>query len=313
MCGIMGFSRLGKVTPFTTEVLRETLAETVIRGRDATGVAAVYENRKARFAKHHIPGDIFAYTEWFDYVANPAEEIQLFIGHCRATTHGSELDNKNNHPHVSEDGRWFLVHNGVMNGWPKVVEESLTSECDSEVLLHYFSTLGAEDGIKAIVENTTGDYAFFALDAVEKKLYFYSDGTRPLVSQLIPEIGGFLLSSTDSILQEGYKAAGGKKRPKSITVPPYHLFVISADQEKGEDLGEFKAKKVAHYGEPYRWSSHQGVITPSSPPPRVWNTRAEAMATLSKKFSPITGQAGWFNGPTELDPPLLPNAKEATA
>lgn len=65
--------------------------------------------------------------------------------HARLATHGSPLDNKNNHPHWTENGS-VLVHKGVVH--PRVSFNDARSECDSEQLLLSLEELGLVRGIQ---------------------------------------------------------------------------------------------------------------------------------------------------------------------
>lgn len=54
---------------------------------------------------------------------------RIVAGHTRFATHGTSLDNRNNHPHSG--GNWSIMHNGVLYSRHK---KQLT-QCDSEYVL----------------------------------------------------------------------------------------------------------------------------------------------------------------------------------
>ena len=129
MCGIVGY--IGKGV--AQEVLLDGLRRLEYRGYDSAGVA---------FHEGHQ----FFMARETGRVGNLAQSIQrkcssasLGIAHTRWATHGP-VTVSNTHPHVSYDGKFIIVHNGVIENFfslkrflsQKKIE--FTSETDSEVL-----------------------------------------------------------------------------------------------------------------------------------------------------------------------------------
>ena len=93
------------------------------------------------------------------------------LGHTRWATHGEPSD-VNSHPHVSEDGRIAVVHNGIIENYVEIKEflqaqgVHFASETDTEVvaqLLEYYYKDGQDDLLGAVVKvlhRIQGAYAF---------------------------------------------------------------------------------------------------------------------------------------------------------
>ncbi|MDR1953785.1 MAG: glutamine--fructose-6-phosphate transaminase (isomerizing), partial [Clostridiales Family XIII bacterium] len=100
----------------------------------------------------------------------------LGIGHTRWATHGSPI-RENAHPHLSEDGRIAIVHNGIienyleLKAWLKKNHKiTFKSDTDSEVIAHLVSIFYDGDLIEAVrkaVAKMRGAYAVGIIAADE--------------------------------------------------------------------------------------------------------------------------------------------------
>lgn len=136
MCGIIGYAGPG---PENTgkhdalDVVLEGLKRLEYRGYDSAGVAVdagdVVEYRK----KAGKLGNLLAELE-----ANPLPASGTGIGHTRWATHGGPSD-VNAHPHVADEGRLALIHNGIIENFDALKKHlleagySFKSETDTEV------------------------------------------------------------------------------------------------------------------------------------------------------------------------------------
>ena len=72
------------------------------------------------------------------------------IGHTRWATHGAPND-INAHPHASNDGKFAVVHNGIIENYMELREELVRkgyrfeSETDTEVIVHLIEMYYAGD------------------------------------------------------------------------------------------------------------------------------------------------------------------------
>jgi glutamine---fructose-6-phosphate transaminase (isomerizing) len=131
MCGIVGYIGEQQVAP----LLIQGLKRLEYRGYDSAGVA-VAKNGKLLVRKE--AGKIAELEKLL--VEEPVEGV-YGIGHTRWATHGPP-NQKNAHPHVSENGDFAVVHNGIIenaNTLRRVLQEKghvFSSETDTEVLVH---------------------------------------------------------------------------------------------------------------------------------------------------------------------------------
>jgi len=131
MCGIVGY--VGKQK--AAAVILEGLKRLEYRGYDSAGVA-VLQNDRITVAKK--VGRVENLTK---EVARHSFTGTTGIGHTRWATHGGVTD-ANAHPHVSSDGKFAIIHNGVIenyNGIKKfLISKGYTfaSETDTEALVN---------------------------------------------------------------------------------------------------------------------------------------------------------------------------------
>ena len=107
MCGIVGV--YGK-NPEKT--LIDRLYRLEYRGYDSAGIA-VKVNTTVNLYK--AKGEIKNLEKTVEITPN----AQLGIGHTRWATHGKP-DETNAHPHTSADGKWTIVHNGIIENYTTI-------------------------------------------------------------------------------------------------------------------------------------------------------------------------------------------------
>lgn len=180
MCGIFGFVAKGR-GKVNVDWLAAIAAETQTRGHHAFGLSWLEGDGTAkRIRNFKRPG---AFTDRPGDLGRVANS-RLIIGHCRWATHGSPLDNRNNHPHPVTGGG-SLVHNGVVRNYSWMARHfavSMATECDSEVLaLAMGKTDGSAAGRLAKVANRAeGLLAVLTIlpPATGRKLYRYAVARR---------------------------------------------------------------------------------------------------------------------------------------
>ena len=184
MCGIVSVK--GKNATSKTIV---SLKKLEYRGYDSCGIAYKSGGLKCFKAK--------------GYIANleeklPTNRSKIAIGHTRWATHGKPNE-INSHPHLSADGKFACVHNGIIENYKELKKSYLKdvkflSDTDTEVipnLVEYFYNLEVKltgqnklDYIKIAFEKTIkllkGSFAIAIINEYDDNIYF-ARHSSPLV------------------------------------------------------------------------------------------------------------------------------------
>ncbi len=100
MCGVFGFAGTEHEVAATVGPALQSLE---YRGYDSWGVSWIVE-REMETRKH---------TGRLALDELPAIRASAAVGHTRWATHGGVTD-ANAHPHLSQSGRFSVVHNGII-------------------------------------------------------------------------------------------------------------------------------------------------------------------------------------------------------
>ncbi len=180
MCGIVGFTGARAAAP----LLLEGLKRLEYRGYDSAGIA-VMGGGGIRVEK--ISGKV-------EKLCEKTRDGALVpgctgIGHTRWATHGAPTD-LNAHPHLSNDGRWAVVHNGIIENYAELREEltakgyTFQSETDTEVIVHLLEHYDSGDPkatVMRAVAQLEGSYALGVLCADRPDTLFAVREASPLI------------------------------------------------------------------------------------------------------------------------------------
>lgn len=143
MCGIVGYVGPRAATPIIINGLRRL----EYRGYDSAGIAVIQDGEIA------LRRDVGKLSNLEQRLAQNPISGQTGIGHTRWATHGVPAEH-NAHPHLSMEGDFVVVHNGIVENYLELREELMAegvkfrSETDSEVIVHLierFASNGAND------------------------------------------------------------------------------------------------------------------------------------------------------------------------
>ena len=181
MCGIVGY--IGQRP--AADLLVSGLRRLEYRGYDSAGVAVVNGDLNVRKKEGKVDG-LARLLE-----ANPLHGT-VGMGHTRWATHGAPTD-LNAHPHESADGRFAMIHNGIIENYGPLRDQlrekghTFKSETDTEVLVHFVDQIQQETGlplaeaIRQALTQVVGAYGIVAVSRDEPDQLIVARNGSPLL------------------------------------------------------------------------------------------------------------------------------------
>lgn len=197
MCGIVGYIGYRDAYP----ILIKGLHRLEYRGYDSAGVALLAGDHKMNIYKSK--GKVSNLEE-----SAASKDISGHIGiaHTRWATHG-EPSTLNAHPHVSQNGKLALVHNGIIENYSnlKTFLEgkgfTFKSSTDTEVLVQLIQFIQDEYGkdlegaVVSALRRVTGAYAIAVVDKETPDKIVVARKSSPLVVGIGEDHKEFFLAS----------------------------------------------------------------------------------------------------------------------
>ena len=261
MCGIVGY--VGQKQAL--EIIVAGLRRLEYRGYDSAGVAVISAGELVVRKKAGKLANLETLLG-----TDPMPNSTTGIGHTRWATHGGPTDS-NAHPHVSEDKRVAVIHNGIIENFAELRAEltavgvQLSSETDTEVVAHLLAheLPGSDDDLAEAMRRTCrrleGAFTLVAVDRLTPDLVVAARRNSPLVvgvgngeNFLASDVAAFVDHTRDALeLGQDQVVA---MTPTSIQVTdfngepvevtPFHVDWDAAAAEKGGyDL--FMLKEIA--------------------------------------------------------------------
>ena len=165
MCGIVGY--IGSKN--AKDILLEGLKKLEYRGYDSSGIFLYNDVPILKKCKGKI-SDLEKIL-----IGNNLNKAKIGLGHTRWATHGAP--NKiNSHPHSSNSGELFIVHNGIIENYESIKSilikkgYSFNSETDTEVLINLIEEIKKSEkvklrkAVKIALSQVTGAYSICIFD-----------------------------------------------------------------------------------------------------------------------------------------------------
>ena len=180
MCGIVGYIGFNQASDF----LLDGMAKLEYRGYDSAGIAVIGAENVIKIQKK-----VGRLANLEAIVKADPNEGTVGIGHTRWATHGRPSD-MNAHPHASEDGKFAVVHNGIIENYMPLKEELIEkgyhfkSETDTEVVAHLLEDMYDGDFVSTVrrmLARVDGAYALEIICADEPDKIICTKKENPLV------------------------------------------------------------------------------------------------------------------------------------
>ncbi|KRN03521.1 glutamine--fructose-6-phosphate transaminase (isomerizing) [Holzapfeliella floricola] len=196
MCGIVGV--VGNEN--ATDILVNGLTKLEYRGYDSAGIYVNNQNNQDFLVK--ATGKI----KELKNKITPEVKGSIGIGHTRWATHGIPTI-ENAHPHLSNDDRFYLVHNGVINNYQELRDDYLAdvkfhSQTDTEVVVQLVDRFVVDEGLdtftafQKVLHLIDGSYAFLLVDRQNPETLYVAKRKSPLLLGLAQ---GFNVVTSDAM------------------------------------------------------------------------------------------------------------------
>ncbi|MBK0420709.1 glutamine--fructose-6-phosphate transaminase (isomerizing) [Leucobacter sp. CSA2] len=254
MCGIVGY-----VGPNdTVEALLNGLRRLEYRGYDSAGIAVVDETGGISVRKRS--GKLARLEELL--AENPVSATGTGIGHTRWATHGGPTD-VNAHPHLGDDGKLALIHNGIVENFAELRAEleadgvELVSETDTEVVAKLVGREVAETGdletaFRNVVKRLHGTFTLLAMHRDEPGKVVSARHHSPLVVGLGD--GENFLGSDVAAFVSATRRAVAVDEDNIAVITPEEVRITDFDGNPVE-YSEFEVEWDADAADKGGWSS----------------------------------------------------------
>ncbi|TRZ82210.1 MAG: glutamine--fructose-6-phosphate transaminase (isomerizing) [Sediminibacterium sp.] len=231
MCGIVGYIGKAEAYPIVIKGLRRL----EYRGYDSTGVAIIQDGK---LQVHKKKGKV---AELEEAVLGKNLHSHIAIGHTRWATHGEPSD-RNAHPHLSNNGRLAMLHNGIIENYAPIKKElvakgyTFKSDTDTEVLLNFIQEIqdnnkcDLEEALRIALKRIVGAYCILLIDQDDPETIIAARKGSPLVIGIGKE-AHYLASDASPIIEYTKEV---------VYVNDYEIAIVRKDELILKNLGNEK-------------------------------------------------------------------------
>ena len=232
MCGIVGYTGKQEAYP----ILINGLIRLEYRGYDSAGIALSQKNRISLYKCRGKVSDLEV------HVSEKDKSGTAGIAHTRWATHG-EPNDQNAHPHLSEDGKLALIHNGIIENYLVLKKELINrgynfkSDTDTEVLVHLIQdTHNSEhvswpEAVRLALNGVVGTYALVIMTEDNPSELIVAKKGSPLLIG-IGNNEYFIASDGAPIVEYTKKVVYLEDGDVAVVNPARKLEIININNEK---------------------------------------------------------------------------------
>ena len=231
MCGIVGYIGHREAYP----VIVKGLKRLEYRGYDSAGIALIDDSGLKLYKKKGKVADLE------ESIVGKNVQGNIGIGHTRWATHGEPSD-RNAHPHLSNDGNFAMIHNGIIENYAAIKTEltnkgyTFSSDTDTEVLLNFIQDIKQnnncplEEALRIALKRIVGAYCILLIDKNDPTTIIAARKGSPLVIG-IGKGEHFLASDATPIIEYTKEV---------VYVNDYEIAIVKADELILKNLGNEK-------------------------------------------------------------------------
>ena len=244
MCGI-----IAGIYKNIYKMLYDGLVQLQNRGYDSAGIC-VYNHKINGFEViKKASDDNVSSLSILEKHINNFSLMDIGIGHTRWATHGAKTDN-NSHPHLSNDKKFALAHNGIIENYSFIKEKlekknyTFYSETDTEVIVnlisYYYSEYESiEKTINKVISELEGTWGIVLMCIDEPNtLYCFRNGSPILIGQneheclIVSEESGFCNKINNYFVLDNNDICIIKKINNKLSVKTSNIYKVNKTQNK---------------------------------------------------------------------------------
>ena len=243
MCGI-----IAGIYKNIYKILYDGLVQLQNRGYDSAGIC-IYNKKLNTFEVVKKSSNNVSALSILENHINKFSSGDIGIGHTRWATHGAKTDH-NSHPHLSNDNKFVLVHNGIIENFSLLKEKleklnyTFYSETDTEVIVnlisYYYSEYkSVEKTINKVTSELEGTWGIVLMCIEEPDtLYCFRNGSPILVGHneneclIVSEESGFCNKINNYFVLDNNDICIVKKINNKISIKTTNVYKVNETQNK---------------------------------------------------------------------------------
>lgn len=260
MCGLIGIVIGKKYNRKERNIVKDLFTNILIeheeRGKEATGVTAIWPDSRYIIQKSPVPASEFVKSkEYKKFLKKLDSNMSILLGHTRKPTKGSPWNMENNHPITI--GNIVGVHNGIIKNDDHLFNsEGLErhAEVDSEIIFSILNKVNFNDNfgklahsIQEVTQKLTGSFTTLSVNVKHPTKILLLKYNQPISYHYSKSLEALFFTSRYLFLRRAFGKSVVTEALPSKTAYMFDLFANSVP--KGEPCLKFPIKSGNNLGE----------------------------------------------------------------